>query len=218
MKTKAIQLISKFTLATFLIFVSSCSNESLDSDLTDMSKPSIYELINNTQNASASRNGAPKKGDDAIATIAINGGFTQLVAALSYVDSELETGLVNLFLNGTDQYTVFAPTDDAFMDLYTTLGVNGIDELPADLVLNVLLYHVTEGRRASNSVVPKNGYRNVQTLLELPFQVSGEAEIMAIGNTANFVTDMNGDLAIDISASNGIIHVIDTVILPIVVE
>lgn len=126
-----------------------------------------------------------------------------------YVDEELNAGLVNLFLNGKDQYTVFAPTDAAFNNLYSALNITSIRDLPAPLVLSVLQYHVTEGRRASNSVVPKNGTRSITTLLtDATFSVWPNLQIEAIGNTANIV-------AADISASNGIIHVIDNVILPI---
>lgn len=158
-------------------------------------------------------------GDESIAAIAIGVGFTELVGALFYVDDALETELVDMFLNGTDQYTVFAPTNDAFQALYDSealenlLGkeVNGITDIPAEVVLNVLLYHVTEGRRAANSVVPKKNYKTIETLLEgATFQVNEELKIMAIGNTANIVPAFA-----NISASNGIIHVIDGVILPI---
>src|SRR5690606_18406079 len=99
-------------------------------------------------------------------------------------------------------------TNEAFYELYETLKVGGIEELPAELVLNVLLYHVTEGRRGSNSVVPPNRPRSIETLLGASFMVDRDANIIAIGNTANFEN-------IDISASNGIIHVIDSVLLPI---
>jgi transforming growth factor-beta-induced protein len=153
-----------------------------------------------------------KPGEESIAAIAINAGFSELVGALSYVDAELNAGLVELFLNGKDQYTVFAPTNDAFTALYSALGVGGITELPADLVLNVLLYHVTDGRRAANSVVPKNGVRTIETLLEgATFSVDSKGVITAVGNEATIVRP-------NISASNGVIHIIDTVILPITVN
>jgi len=97
---------------------------------------------------------APALSDLSIAAIAIDEGFSELVEALSFVDRELDTGLVDLFLNGTDQYTVFAPTNEAFENLYEALGVGDISELDPELVLDVLFYHVTKGRRASNSVVP----------------------------------------------------------------
>lgn len=146
-----------------------------------------------------------------IATIASEAGFTELVGALVYVDNSImpSPGLVNLFSAGTNQYTVFAPNNDAFLSLYSDLGVSGITELPAELVLDVLLYHVTEGRRAANSVVPPVNDRTIETLLGTSFSVSSGGMITAIGNTANIVSP-------NISASNGIIHEIDAVILPIV--
>ena len=149
-------------------------------------------------------------GTMSIAAIALadDGEFDELVAALVHVDTELNAGLVNLFLNGTDQYTVFAPTDAAFEALYKVLGVSAITEVDAQTVLNVLLYHVTEGRRAANSVVPKNGIRTIETLLGSTFSVNTAGQITAVGNKASIVSA-------NISASNGIIHVIDTVILPI---
>jgi uncharacterized surface protein with fasciclin (FAS1) repeats len=152
---------------------------------------------------------APSPGAQSIAEIAIAAGFSELVGALVYVDAELETGLVNLFLNGTDQYTVFAPTNDAFEALYGALEIDGISDLPAELVRDVLFYHVVEGRRAANSVVPPVRPRKITTLLGLTFTV----------NSGGVITDIAGQeiniVAADISASNGIIHVIDGVLLPL---
>lgn len=154
---------------------------------------------------------AVKKGDLSIAQIALadDGEFDELVAALVYVDQELGAGLVDLFLNGTDQYTVFAPTDAAFDELYGILGVGGITEVDAQTVLDVLLYHVTEGRRAANSVVPAMNTRTIETLLpDVTFSVDVDGKIWAVGNSAMIEVP-------NVPASNGIIHIIDTVILPI---
>jgi uncharacterized surface protein with fasciclin (FAS1) repeats len=152
---------------------------------------------------------APSPGADSIAEIAIGAGFTELVGALVYVDAELDAGLVDLFLNGTDQFTVFAPTNAAFENLYAFLGIDEITDLPAELVLDVLLYHVAEGRRAANSVVPPVRPRVITTLLGATFTVDSSAVITDLfGQEANIV-------AANISASNGIIHVIDTVLLPL---
>lgn len=152
---------------------------------------------------------APASGTESIAEFAIGAGFSELVAALTYVDEELDAGLVDLFLNGTDQYTVFAPTNDAFEALYQALEIDGITDLPAELVFDVLLYHVTEGRRAANSVVPPVRPRVVTTLLGETFTVNSDAVITDIaGQTVN-IEEPN------ISASNGMIHVIDTVLLPL---
>lgn len=156
-----------------------------------------------------SDNASPKKGEASIAQIAIDAGFGELVGALIYVDTELDAGLVDLFMNGTDQYTVFAPTDAAFEKLYSDLGITGITDLPADLVLDVLLYHVTDGRRAANSVVPKNGEKTITSLLGATFTVDTSFDI-------DDIADRDADIvAANISASNGIIHVIDDVILPL---
>lgn len=157
---------------------------------------------------------APMKSDKSIAAIADEAGvFTQLLAALAYVDAEEGTNLVELFSEGTDQYTVFAPSDDAFFALYEALGVadlGGLAELlGSETILNVLLYHVTDGRRAANSVVPPVKERTIETLLPgATFSVDTEGKITAVGNEAEIA-------AADISASNGIIHVISAVILPI---
>ncbi|MGC9353402.1 MAG: fasciclin domain-containing protein [Mariniphaga sp.] len=137
--------------------------------------------------------------------------FTLLLAALEYA------GLTGVFAGG-EQYTVFAPTDEAFVNLVTFLGVQdapnpfvAIDAaLGENTVKNVLLYHVTEGRRAANSVVPPVKDRTITTLLEgATFAVSKDGVIFdTFGQEATI-------LKANISASNGIIHVINTVILPL---
>jgi len=192
MKIKVFSLCAFFGMT---VFMSSCNKEEIVSATEGNGVIEINEKSN-----------AP--GTQPIAQIAIDAGFSELVGALAYVDAELNAGLVDLFLNGTDQYTVFAPTNEAFVNLYGALGVDSIDDLPAELVLDVLLYHVVEGRRSANSVVPKKNTRNISTLLGVNFTVNPQAQITAVGNTASIV-------AADISASNGVIHVIDTVILPI---
>lgn len=206
MKTKYFKLfgtIKAFILiAALSILTLSCDNQEMDEmDVINSSTTSTTETLR-------SANSAPKPGDAPIAKIAIDAGFTELVGALSYVDTELNAGLVDLFLNGKDQYTVFAPTNDAFKNLYVALGVEKITDLPPTLVLNVLKYHVVEGRRAANSVVPTMGSREITTLLGSSFSVNNSGMITAVGNTAHIK-------APNISASNGIIHVVDTVLLPI---
>ena len=196
----------------FTFLFTSCEKEEAITAGPNEAEMAVFDLLQFSEDQdtfNSRRKGAPAKGDDPIAAIAIAGGFGELVDALFYVDEELDAGLVNLFLNGTDQYTVFAPTDEAFGALYSVLNINSTRDLPAELVLDVLLYHVTEGRRASNSVVPPVRPRNIKTLLGVSFSVNSEGQITAVGNTA-------GIIAPDISASNGIIHVIDSVLLPIV--
>lgn len=212
--TPKLSYLKTIVLSAFALFAFSCQTEDLGTP-DDITSASLYQILEansdgNANKASGARQGAPKKGDQSIAAIAIaNGSFNELVDALLYVDEELNAGLVDLFLNGKDQYTVFAPTDSAFSNLYSALEINSIRDLPADLVLNVLLYHVTDGRRASNSVLPKNGSKTIETLLGATFSVDTSGMITAGNSSANIVLD-----AYDISASNGIIHVIDSVLLP----
>lgn len=108
---------------------------------SDATAPASNSMAASEQLADSRR--APAPGQDPIAVIAINQGFSELVGALAYVDAELGAGLTDLFLNGTDQYTVFAPTNAAFEDLYTLLTavtgteVDAITDVPAPVVLDV---------------------------------------------------------------------------------
>ena len=158
-------------------------------------------------NASESAKSA-KPGDTTLVQIAIDSGYNELVAALTYVDDNIpqDTGLVELF-SDTIQFTIFAPTDSAFFAFYDSMGVGGITELDPEAVLDVLLYHVTNGRRISASVVPPRRFKKIQTLLNEKFVVDTEANIEAIGSEAAIIQP-------DISASNGIIHVVDGVLVP----
>ena len=193
-----------------LVFMSAASLTACDNFENQPTAPSMEE-------PSASRVASPARGGTSIAEIAIDAGFSELVGALSYVDAELETGLVDLFLNGKDQFTVFAPNNAAFEDLYTLLSgvleveIDEITDVPAEVVLDVLLYHVAEGRRASNSVVPKRGQRKISSLLGESFDVRAD------GSIEDGLTGLRDDasvVAADISASNGIIHIISGVIVP----
>jgi uncharacterized surface protein with fasciclin (FAS1) repeats len=165
--------------------------------------------------ATANPNRAPAPGADPIAAIAVDAGFSELVGALVYVDAELDTNLVELFSTRSGQWTVFAPTNEAFEDLYALLSavldadIQSIEDVPAEVVLDVLLYHVAEGRRAANSVVPPRGERTITPLLGETFTVSTTGTI-----SDGLGADRAGIAAANISASNGIIHVIDTVIVP----
>jgi uncharacterized surface protein with fasciclin (FAS1) repeats len=186
---------------------------------------STEEAINLSRKTpdSVKRMAGLRPGDMTIAEIAEDAGFTLLLGAVGYIaDTNPESMLIAGLLNN-DQYTVFAPTDEAFLNLVgaveslldSTIVANdgpfaAIDDLlGAGTIEAVVSYHVTEGRRGSNSVLPKKKDRKIETLLEGAFfYVSPYGMITAVGNTANIVQA-------DISASNGVIHVIDAVILPV---
>jgi uncharacterized surface protein with fasciclin (FAS1) repeats len=165
----------------------------------------------------------PAPGGQTIAEIAEAAGFSLLLDAVGYIaGTNPESGLIAGLLN-SDQYTVFAPTDEAFVNLVTAvaplLDPEILDQDGPFAAIDALLgfgtieavvsYHVVEGRRAANSVVPRVGTRTLETLLEgATFSVSTAGVITAVGSTANIGPA-------NISASNGIIHVIDAVLLPV---
>ncbi len=130
---------------------------------------------------------AAKPGSQTIADLAINdGNFDTLVAALAC------EGLVPA-VSGGKQLTVFAPTDAAFAKLNLNPGnVCGVEGLS-----DILLYHVINGRQTSNSVLAKNSYNTL----------SGERLTKAQLQTA-------GIYATDLPAKNGVVHVINSVLLP----
>jgi uncharacterized surface protein with fasciclin (FAS1) repeats len=142
------------------------------------------------------------------------GDFDILVAAV------LATGVDTSVLNGMDDYTVFAPTDQAFVDLAKALDKDGsvVDEASAfaeiaglglPTVQAVLAYHVTEGVRNSKSVTSAKSI----VMLDGNRITARSGSIEAIGSTADLVDPE--DLA-NVRVADGMIHVIDTVLLPFV--
>lgn len=136
------------------------------------------------------------KAADIVDTAVSAGQFETLVAAVK------AAGLVDT-LKGEGPFTVFAPTDEAFAKLpegtvETLLKPENIDQLKA-----ILTYHVVPGRVYAKDVVKLN---SAETLNGAKVKINARNSGVKI-NDASVV-------ATDIEASNGVIHVIDTVILP----
>jgi uncharacterized surface protein with fasciclin (FAS1) repeats len=197
------------TLATAILLIVSTTVVASNSKVEESSaNTSFTELAQNEEN-SLSNKASSSGNESSIASIAISAGFDQLVGALQYVDEKLDAGLVNLFLNGTDKFTVFAPTNEAFEALLKVLNVSSIRDLDAELVLNVLKYHVVSGSQLASAVVPQSGSREVSTLLGKSFKIDSSAQITDLAGSKTSV------VTADISASNGVIHVINGVLLPL---
>lgn len=128
-----------------------------------------------------------------------NGSFTTLVAAVQAADL-VET------LSGEGPFTVFAPTDEAFAAALVALDLTA-EELLADteLLTAVLKYHVVSGEVPASEVVKLDG-ESVET-------VNGESVTISVDGDKVMVNDANVT-AVDVKASNGLIHVIDKVLLP----
>lgn len=140
------------------------------------------------------------------------GEFDYLLAA---AQCQYFNGAIVQLLSGKDRYTLFAPTDAAFEALQRQLGVetpapDATCTLPQAAVFNILAYHVTDGRRFSNSVFNKRSVKMVEMLNGQYIVTNPDLTIEDnAGQTVRPVLPL-----VNINASNGVIHVIDTVLLP----
>jgi uncharacterized surface protein with fasciclin (FAS1) repeats len=135
---------------------------------------------------------AGASGDDTLVDLAGAAGLDVLTAAV------VEADLVDL-LSGNRQLTVFGPTDAAFNAAGITEG--NVDQFDDEFLLNVLSYHVTNGRRYASSVVnaPQLQMLNGERVtVDGTVLNDGQAEIVK----TNF------------EAGNGVAHVIDGVLVP----
>jgi uncharacterized surface protein with fasciclin (FAS1) repeats len=133
-----------------------------------------------------------------------NPDFSILVQALTRPD--LTTDFVEI-LSGAGPFTVFAPTNAAFAALLTELGVASLNDIPVATLEAVLTYHVVGAnvRAAALSEGQVVTTLNTQTFT---IGLSGGAKITDANNrVANIV-------ATDVQGANGVVHVIDKVILP----
>jgi len=132
-----------------------------------------------------------------IVDIAIEDGrFTTLVAAVTAADL-VET------LQGEGPFTVFAPTDDAFAKLPEGTLEDLLKPENKQMLTDILLYHVVAGKVMASDVVN----------LTEAMTVFGKNVAVKVDGSKVYINDAE-IIITDIEASNGIIHVIDTVILP----
>lgn len=133
---------------------------------------------------------------DIIQTALDAGTFKTLAAALTAVD------LVNL-LKGSGPFTVFAPSDDAFAKLPAGTVENLLKPENREKLISILKYHVVAGNFPAAAVIAA---KELQSAMGQPLAISMADGKVHIGNAV--VTKA------DIMATNGVIHVIDAVLLP----
>ncbi|MCC5996581.1 MAG: fasciclin domain-containing protein [Oceanicaulis sp.] len=124
--------------------------------------------------------------------------FSTLVAAVT------AAGLAEA-LSGEGPFTVFAPTNAAFAALPEGTVESLLEEDSRDQLTAVLTYHVVAGRYLAADT-PAGAY-------ELP-TLQGGAVNVVVGEDGSVTVDGANVIAADIEASNGVIHVIDAVIMP----
>jgi len=149
------------------------------------------------------------------AAIGLAGGFGAQAAEKDIVDTAVEAGQFQTLaaaleaadlvdtLKGEGPFTVFAPTDEAFAKLPSGTVETLLKEENKDQLTAILTYHVVPGKVMSQDVA---GIDEART-------VNGKMIDVEVDGSAVKVNDATVTQA-DIAAANGVIHVIDTVILP----
>lgn len=138
--------------------------------------------------------------------------LTSLVSALTTADINEGTDLVGT-LSSDGPFTVFAPTNDAFAALLGQLeGFDSLEDFDTDeeraLLAKILTYHVVAGTAAASTDLTDGMMVTTVQGEELTISLEG-------GVFIDDATDMNAQVIIpDVTASNGIVHVIDKVLLP----
>ncbi|MDO3386729.1 fasciclin domain-containing protein [Gilvimarinus sp. SDUM040013] len=140
----------------------------------------------------------PEPAKTIVDVAAANGNFTTLVAALE------ATGLDATLDDENETFTVFAPTDDAF----ALLGQDTIDALLADpdTLSNILLYHVIAGSEVDSSAAISSAGSTVEMANGQSVGLSLEGE--------SLMANLSVVTMADVEADNGVIHVIDAVLMP----
>lgn len=133
---------------------------------------------------------------DIVDTAVAAGSFTTLVAAVT------AAGLVET-LKGTGPFTVFAPTDDAFAKLPEGTVETLLKPENKDMLVSILTYHVVPGKVMSADIAGKA--LHVTTVQGADVAVDATNGVTVGGATV---------VTADIEATNGVIHVIDAVIMP----
>ncbi|MDP1890119.1 MAG: fasciclin domain-containing protein [Gemmatimonadaceae bacterium] len=153
-------------------------------------------LVSTPAQAQMMDHSAPKAASNTIVDVAVGAGFNTLVAAVK------AAGLVDA-LKGTGPFTVFAPTDAAF----AKLPAGTVEALLKDPVAlgAILKYHVVSGKvTAADVIKSKGGKTPTLNGATLDIQVKN-GKVLVNGATVT---------SADVMASNGVIHVIDAVVLP----
>ncbi len=140
-----------------------------------------------------------------------NPEFTILLTALE------ATGLVSA-VSGDDALTVFAPTDGAFRALlhryHLNIDFSHLSDAERELLTQVLLYHVVPGALFSGDVLGADSLTTLQGGLVTPTLNHGQPFLVDLADSSPDARLLAPDL-IDIEASNGVVHVIDEVLLPV---
>ena len=185
---KKILTFKKLVLLTFLsVFALSCDKDEEESTDSMENESTIVETA---------------QGEDSLSS---------LVAALAKADENEDSDLIAT-LNSNGPFTVFAPTNEAFASLLQNLeGFNSLDDFDTEeektLLAKILQYHVVSGAAASTDL---SDGQTIATVQGENISISLEGGVF-IGDATDDDAEV---IAADVQASNGIVHIIDKVLLP----
>lgn len=136
-----------------------------------------------------------------------NSNFSILVSALTR--SSFGTQFTDL-LSGTDgsPFTVFAPTNAAFADVLAGFGLDSLDDIPDEVLQTILAYHVVAGANVRSSSLTDGQVVNTVATESFTVELDNGAQI---ADGSPFLSNI---IATDVQAGNGVIHVVDKVLLP----
>ena len=202
MRTRTMRMTAGALVAVVAMFAAACSDDTDSADDTsDQTSTTAADMTNDDMANDDTSDDAAEQ--DLVDTAVAAGDFTTLVAAVQAAGLE-ET------LRGEGPFTVFAPADAAFEALPAGT-VDTLLEDPTGQLADILTYHVVEGAVLAADVAGLDG-QEVTTVNGATFTVTvgddGSVSLTdAAGNTIGVVQT-------DIETSNGVIHVIDAVMMP----
>lgn len=199
---KAKRLLIPTLFFSFVILFSACQKQLSVPEANDSSMTigSMLKGANEASNLGSEMLSTTRSGNGAgpsnpLAFARSNARFSVLTVALA------RTGLLNTLMKLDDEFTLFAPTDAAFAA--AGISVEDVTKLPKDALASILLYHVVSGEipsgavPASAAVATLNGKR---------------VFVRKSGN--NVLVNLSKVTLADVQAKNGIVHVIDKVLMP----
>lgn len=128
---------------------------------------------------------------------------------LSLLEEALQQVGVENVLTGSGPYTIFAPSDDAFTALFDELDITNINELSDEQLMDILQYHIVSDRVFSTELVAGDQ----GTLLGQNFAIDFEGNSIVIVDD-NETSEDAVVVAGDFLGTNGIVHIVDEVLLP----
>lgn len=182
---------SGLLLLALSISAAACSNTDDKTDATDKSTTTEDKAEKTTASSS--------EAETIVDVAASNDDFSTLVAAIE------KAGLAET-LEGEGPYTVFAPTNEAFEDALKTLDITQEELLERDDLADILKYHVLPAKVDAKAAMAADGTEQATLLDGNKVKISVEGEEVKVNEATVTQTDL--------MAGNGIVHVVDQVLLP----